>query len=137
MRLERQYQFLARAFPAEWRRRYGDDLVTTLLDGSTDGQRFVSLTDVADVAGRGLQTRARTVGPVAQMVTFGMAAVLTMTAVNSTAESRPLTELGAAEQISEGQIIDVQIESVRSGTGAGQVDHDHADCSRVMFEQNT
>ncbi len=137
MQLERQYRLLARAFPAAWRRRHGEDLVATLLDGSGEGQRVVSLPDLADVAGRGLQVRARNSGPLLQGATIAMAAVLTMTAVNSSAESTPVTELAAVQQLAEVPNNQTQIESVRSGTGTGQVEHDHADCSREMFEQNT
>lgn len=142
MRLEQQYRILARAFPSSWRRRYGDDLVATLLDGSAMGQRAVSFSDAADVAARGLQTRLRDVGPIAQVLTFGIAAVLVTTSVNGSAATRSVTELAAVHPAAQTQIAEVggaeiQIESVRSGTGYGQVDHDHADCSRLMFEQNT
>lgn len=77
MRLERQYRLLARAFPSRWRRRYEDELVTTLLDGSRPGQRLAAPADVIDVVGRGLELRARRAGPVLQIV--GATAVLAAT----------------------------------------------------------
>lgn len=83
MKLERQYRLLARAFPPSWRRRHGDDLVTTLLDGSIEGQRVVSLTDAADVTGRGIETRVRQSGPVGQTIAGGIALV-TLTAAMAT-----------------------------------------------------
>ena len=153
MRLEWQYRLLARAFPSRWRQRHGDDLVTTLLDGSAHGQRVVSVSDAADVVGRGLQTRFRDTGPAAQILTVGMAAILVTTAVNGSAASiAPVTELTAAHNIAEAYVgdtqsskipvphiesADAQLASVRSGTGTDQADHGHVDCSRLMFEQNT
>lgn len=63
MSLEDQYRLLGRAFPRQWRERQGDELVCTLLDGSSSGQRYASPGDVLDVVRRGVQHRAKNGGP--------------------------------------------------------------------------
>ncbi|MEM9038803.1 MAG: LysE family translocator [Actinomycetota bacterium] len=76
--LERQYRLLACAFPSDWRRRNGDQLVATLLDASRPGQRIASPLDAFDVLRRGLGCRLATAGPSMQI---GFAVALLLTAV--------------------------------------------------------
>ena len=93
MRLATQYRLLARAFPSRWRERHGDELVTTLLDGSSPGQRVASPADAVDVVRRGLQVRAREAGPHLPIVAALAALVATTAAVTPTPVAFLVTSL--------------------------------------------
>ncbi|MEM9033424.1 MAG: LysE family translocator [Actinomycetota bacterium] len=82
MNLERQYRLLLRAFPRRWRRERGDELVTTLLDGSRPDQRVASAGDVVDVVCRGFQRRIADAGPRVQVVAAFVVLLATTAAVH-------------------------------------------------------
>jgi hypothetical protein len=54
---EGQCRVLLRAFPAEFRRDHGDDLVTALLDDARPGSRLVPLATAADLVRSGVRVR--------------------------------------------------------------------------------
>lgn len=82
MNLEDQYRVISRAFPGEWRQRHGDELVCTLLDGSSPGQRVAAAGDILDVIRRGLQLRLRNGGPLVLIVLATVALIATTVAIN-------------------------------------------------------
>jgi len=96
MRLERQYRLLALAFPARWRRRYEDELVATLLDGSRPGQRLAAPADVIDVFGRGIELRARRAGPLIQILSATAVLVATIAVVHLAVTPTPLAFLATS-----------------------------------------
>ena len=96
MNLERQYRLLTRAFPQCWRRQYGEDLVSTLLDGSRTDQRIVSIGDVVDVAMRGAATRVRHAGPVLLIMAATIGLALTTTAVHLLVAPTPASFLATS-----------------------------------------
>ena len=55
--LERSYRRLVRAYPAEYRRRRGEEIVATLLDAAGPAQRRPSRHDVADLLGGAARER--------------------------------------------------------------------------------
>lgn len=57
--LERRYRLLLRAYPAAYRRRHGDELITTLLDAAAPGRVRPSGRDVVDLLRGGLRQRFR------------------------------------------------------------------------------
>ncbi len=81
MNLERQYRLLARAFPRTWRRRHGDDLVGTMLDGSRDGQRVAAPADAIDVVRHGLAARFAAGGPMVQILAATLVLAVTVAVV--------------------------------------------------------
>jgi len=93
MRLERQYRLLALAFPARWRRCYGDELVTTLLDGSRPGQRLAAPADVIDVVGRGMELRVRRAGPLIQILSATAVLAATIAIVHLAVTPTPMAFL--------------------------------------------
>lgn len=59
MTVEAQYRWFARLYPADWRERYEEDLISTLLDSTGSGRRIISVSDAADLARGALVVRAR------------------------------------------------------------------------------
>ncbi|WP_327011098.1 hypothetical protein OHA72_29795 [Dactylosporangium sp. NBC_01737] len=57
--LERRYRRLLLAYPAAYRRRHGDELVTTLLDAAAPGRVRPGRRDTADLVRGGLRQRFR------------------------------------------------------------------------------
>ena len=84
--LERQYRLLLHAYPRRYRRLRGEEILGTLLDAATPGQRQPTRADVADLLGGGLRERLglnalpglanglRLAGPIALALTAGLAA---------------------------------------------------------------
>lgn len=96
MTLERQYRLLARAFPAKWRSRNGEDLVHTLIDGSVSGQRLVSPADAVDVVRHGVALRLRHAGPFLQIVAASVVLAVTVAAVHTLLTPTPLSFLATS-----------------------------------------
>jgi hypothetical protein len=61
-RLERRYRRLVRFYPAEWRQRYGEELVGTLLDASDGRRRRPSLREAAALIAGAARERIRQTG---------------------------------------------------------------------------
>jgi Sigma-70, region 4 len=57
--LERRYRLLLLAYPADYRRDRGDEIVGTLLDTAEPGQTWPRTAEVADLVGSGLRRRLR------------------------------------------------------------------------------
>jgi len=57
--LERRYRLLLLAYPADYRRERGDEIVGTLLDAAQPGQVWPRPPEVADLLGSGLRRRLR------------------------------------------------------------------------------
>ncbi|MDG4796422.1 hypothetical protein [Micromonospora sp. WMMD1082] len=60
--LERRYRRLLRAYPADYRRDRGDEIVGTYLDLAVPGRRWPSPADAADLVRGGLRQRLRAAG---------------------------------------------------------------------------
>ncbi|GGM61988.1 hypothetical protein GCM10011608_53880 [Micromonospora sonchi] len=60
--LERRYRRLLRAYPTDYRRDRGDEIVGTYLDLAGPGRRWPSLADAADLGRGGLRQRLRAAG---------------------------------------------------------------------------
>jgi hypothetical protein len=58
-RLERRYRCLLLAYPMEFRRDRGEEVVSTLLDAANRGQTAPSLVETCDLVYNGIRTRAR------------------------------------------------------------------------------
>lgn len=56
--LERRYRWLLWAYPRGYRRRYGDEMVTTLLEMAAPGQARPARADVVDLIRDGLRQRS-------------------------------------------------------------------------------
>jgi hypothetical protein len=61
-RLERRYRRLVRLYPSQWRQRYGEELVGTLLDAAGDGRRRPSLRESAALIAGAARERIRQTG---------------------------------------------------------------------------
>jgi threonine/homoserine/homoserine lactone efflux protein len=83
MKLEDQYRLLGRVFPRHWREQHGEELVTTLVDGSKPGQRLASPGDVFDVVRRGVQLRVAHGGPLFLILTASSVMVATTVVIHS------------------------------------------------------
>jgi hypothetical protein len=55
--LERRYRAFLRAYPAEYRRRRGEEMVATLMDTARPGRRWPEVAEVADLVLSGLRER--------------------------------------------------------------------------------
>ncbi|MER5459040.1 hypothetical protein ABT008_30175 [Micromonospora sp. NPDC002389] len=60
--LERRYRHLLRAYPADYRRERGEEIVGTYLDLADPGRRWPSVADAADLVRGGLRQRLRAAG---------------------------------------------------------------------------
>jgi hypothetical protein len=58
-RLERRYRRLLLAYPMDFRRDRGEEVVSTLLDAANPGQTAPSLAETCDLVYNGIRTRAR------------------------------------------------------------------------------
>jgi hypothetical protein len=61
-RLERRYRRMVRFYPAEWRQRYGEELVSTLLDASEGRRRRPSPREAAALIAGAARQRIRQTG---------------------------------------------------------------------------
>lgn len=57
--VEDQFRWLARLYPADWRERNEEDMISTLIDSTRPGRRLIRLADAADLARGALVVRAR------------------------------------------------------------------------------
>ncbi|MEU9510974.1 hypothetical protein AB0D32_32385 [Micromonospora sp. NPDC048170] len=93
--LERRYHRLLRAYPAEYRRARGAEIVGTYLDLAGPGRRWPSPADAADLLRGGLRQRLRAAGAADLIPGVRLAAVLAfltataLAAVWSTLEMHP------------------------------------------------
>lgn len=96
MNLENQYRLLARSFPRSWRRRHGEDLVGTLLDGSPADQRLASPGDAIDLIRRGLAARLCQSGPILQIIAAVVVLAVTVGVVDRFVTPTPSTFLATS-----------------------------------------
>ncbi|MEU4567114.1 hypothetical protein [Micromonospora sp. NPDC023956] len=78
--LERRYRRLLRAYPPEYRRTRGDEIVGTYLDLAGPHDRRPSLADAADLLRGGLRQRLRAAGATDVLPGVRLAATLALTA---------------------------------------------------------
>jgi hypothetical protein len=88
-RLERRYRRLLLAYPMDFRRDRGEEVVSTLLDAANPGQTAPSLAETCDLVYNGIRTRARRTrvtltGPVAAHA-FLYTGLLTLALATATA----------------------------------------------------
>ncbi|MGC4875013.1 hypothetical protein ACLQ26_01935 [Micromonospora sp. DT43] len=76
--LERRYLRLLRAYPAEYRRSRGAEIVGTYLDLAAPNRRWPSLADAADLLGGGLRQRVRATGATDLMPGVRLAAAVAL-----------------------------------------------------------
>ncbi|PWR14169.1 hypothetical protein DKT68_00165, partial [Micromonospora acroterricola] len=81
--LERRYLRLLLAYPADYRRSRGAEIVGTYLDLAAPGRRWPSPADAADVVGGGLRQRVRATGAADLVPGVRLAAVLAFLAATS------------------------------------------------------
>ncbi|SBT45172.1 hypothetical protein [Micromonospora auratinigra] len=91
--LERRYHRLLRAYPAEYRRARGAEIVGTYLDLARPGQRRPSPGDVADLVLGGLRQRLRAAGAADLTTGVRLAAVLALVATSALAAGWSVAEL--------------------------------------------
>ncbi|MER7456431.1 hypothetical protein [Micromonospora sp. NPDC126480] len=77
--LERRYRRLLRAYPADYRRDRGDEIVGTYLDLAGPDKRWPSPADAADLVRGGLRQRMRAAGAVDLAPGVRLAALLALT----------------------------------------------------------
>ncbi len=77
--LERRYRRLLRAYPADYRRDRGDEIVGTYLDLAGPGRRWPSLADAADLGRGGLRQRLRAAGATDLIPGVRLAGLLALT----------------------------------------------------------
>lgn len=59
MTVEDQYRWFVRLYPADWRERNAENLISTLLESTAPGRRIISVSDAVDLARGALVVRAR------------------------------------------------------------------------------
>ncbi|MFC0504357.1 hypothetical protein [Micromonospora costi] len=91
--LERRYLRLLRAYPADYRRSRGAEIVGTYLDLAGPGQRWPSPADAADLLRGGLRQRLRAAGAADLLPGVRLAAVLAFLTATSLAAAWSLLEL--------------------------------------------
>ncbi|MBQ1014014.1 hypothetical protein KBX53_24320 [Micromonospora sp. M51] len=91
--LERRYLRLLRAYPAEYRRARGAEIVGTYLDLAASDQRWPTPADAADLVRGGLRQRLRAVGVTGLVAGVRLAALLSLVTASALAGV-----WGAAEQ---------------------------------------
>jgi hypothetical protein len=94
--LERRYLRLLRAYPAEYRRSRGAEIVGTYLDLATAGRRWPSPADAMDLLRGGLRQRVRAAGAVDLIPGVRLAALLALLAATSLAGVWTVLELRPA-----------------------------------------
>ncbi|MEV6817043.1 hypothetical protein, partial [Micromonospora sp. NPDC051296] len=77
--LERRYRQLLRAYPADYRRDRGDEIVGTYLDLAGPERRWPSLADAADLVRGGLRQRLRAAGATDLIPGVRLAGLLALT----------------------------------------------------------
>ncbi|MFF5217507.1 hypothetical protein [Micromonospora sp. NPDC000442] len=77
--LERRYRHLLRAYPTDYRRDRGDEIVGTYLDLADPRRRWPSLADAADLVRGGLRQRLRAAGATDLIPGVRLAALLALT----------------------------------------------------------
>ncbi|WP_433386764.1 hypothetical protein [Micromonospora sp. KLBMP9576] len=91
--LERRYQRLLRAYPAEYRRARGAEIVGTYLDLAGPGRRWPSPADAADLLRGGLRQRLRAAGADDLIPGVRLAAVLAFLTATALAGAWSVLEL--------------------------------------------
>ncbi|MGC4764365.1 hypothetical protein ACLQ20_16045 [Micromonospora sp. DT46] len=91
--LERRYHRLLRAYPAEYRRARGAEIVGTYLDLSGPGRRWPSPADAADLVRGGLRQRLRAAGAAGLIPGVRLAAVLAFLTATALAGTWSVLEL--------------------------------------------
>ncbi|MEV4541170.1 hypothetical protein [Micromonospora echinaurantiaca] len=91
--LERRYLRLLRAYPADYRRARGAEIVGTYLDLAGPDRRWPSLADAADLLRGGLRQRLRAAGAADLMPGVRLAAVLAFLTATSLAAAWSVLEL--------------------------------------------
>ncbi|WP_327041580.1 hypothetical protein OG400_32220 [Micromonospora ureilytica] len=94
--LERRYLRLLRAYPAEYRRSRGAEIVGTYLDLAAPGRRWPSTADAADLLRGGLRQRLRAAGVASLTPGVRLAALLSMVTASVLAGVWGATELHPA-----------------------------------------
>ncbi|MER7892554.1 hypothetical protein ABTX15_22315 [Micromonospora sp. NPDC094482] len=94
--LERRYLHLLRAYPADYRRARGAEIVGTYLDLAAPGRRWPSPADAADLVRGGLRQRLRAAGATDLAPGVRLAAVLAFFTATSLAALWSLLELRPA-----------------------------------------
>lgn len=94
--LERRYLRLLRAYPAEYRRSRGAEIVGTYLDLAAPGRRWPSLADAADLLRGGLRQRARAAGATDLMPGVRLAAAVALLTASTLAGMWTVLELRPA-----------------------------------------
>ena len=77
--LERRYRRLLRAYPVDYRRERGDEIVGTYLDLAGPDRRWPSLTEAADLGRAGLRQRLRAAGAADLISGVRLAGLLALT----------------------------------------------------------
>ncbi|MEU7934965.1 hypothetical protein [Micromonospora echinofusca] len=91
--LERRYHRLLRAYPAEYRRARGAEIVGTYLDLAGPGRRWPSPADAADLVRGGLRQRLRAAGAADLVPGVRLAAVLAFLTATALAGAWSVLEL--------------------------------------------
>ncbi|WP_434090352.1 hypothetical protein [Micromonospora avicenniae] len=91
--LERRYLRLLRAYPADYRRSRGAEIVGTYLDLAEQGQRWPSPADAADLLRGGLRQRLRAAGAADLIPGVRLAAVLAFLTATTLAAAWSVLEL--------------------------------------------
>ncbi|SCL68753.1 hypothetical protein GA0070606_4870 [Micromonospora citrea] len=91
--LERRYHRLLRAYPAEYRRARGTEIVGTYLDLADPGRRWPSPADAADLLRGGLRQRLRAAGAADVLPGVRLAAVLAFLTATALAGAWSVLEL--------------------------------------------
>ncbi|MEU5782039.1 hypothetical protein [Micromonospora lupini] len=94
--LERRYLRLLRAYPAEYRRSRGAEIVGTYLDLAAPGRRWPSPADAADLLRGGLRQRVRAAGAVDLMPGVRLAAAVALLTATALAGMWTVLELRPA-----------------------------------------
>ncbi|MBL6275821.1 hypothetical protein JMF97_06565 [Micromonospora fiedleri] len=77
--LERRYRRLLRAYPADYRRERGDEIIGTYLDLAGPDRRWPSLAEATDLGRGGLRQRLRAAGAAALIPGVRLAGLLALT----------------------------------------------------------
>ncbi|MGC4814749.1 hypothetical protein ACLQ29_29820 [Micromonospora sp. DT228] len=91
--LERRYLWLLRAYPADYRRARGAEIVGTYLDLAGPERRWPSPADAADLARGGVRQRLRAVGAAGLIPGVRLAAVLSLLTATALAAVWSVLEL--------------------------------------------
>ncbi|MFG1651957.1 hypothetical protein ACGFIE_18735 [Micromonospora sp. NPDC049275] len=94
--LERRYLRLLHAYPAEYRRSRGAEIVGTYLDLAAPGRRWPSLADAADLLRGGLRQRVRAAGATDLMPGVRLAAAVALLTASTLAGMWTVLELRPA-----------------------------------------